>query len=309
MNDDVRVHAGHTVDRVLALLEVGQVDRARQAALDGIAQQPDDPSAHLMLALTLEHADQVEPALEAVAAALTRDPMLFEGHMLRARLLMVLARPAASEQALRAAIRIHPDAPAAYATYAQLLALNDRGAAALECCERALSLDPERPWLHNLRATLLLQVSPHQWKISEQAVRQALRIAPNDPHNLAVLGMVKMLGMDNAGAEDAFRQALRLQPNNPLALRGLSEMVKGRSLLYRPMLAFSQLLSRLGQDGALAVVFGLWALYSAVVLVLPADPPWVRDAAMYSYLGFCAYTWFSGPVTLAILRRHYPWLR
>ena len=293
---------------VHALLKVGQTERAKQMVMDFIAGDPDNPAGHLALSRVLAEQDHTEEALGAVESALARAPDDDQAHLQRGVLLAELGRFADAEESMRRAIELDPGWPAAHAVYAQLLSRCDRDVEALQRCEHALTLDPDLAWLHTLRARLMLFVHPRHWTVTEDAVRTALRMNPLQAQAHSTLGLVLLRAGRNEESEAAFREALRLDPSDALALRGLSELVKGKSLLYRPMLWFGQLLSKLGTDGQLGVLFGLWALYAGAQALLPAENQSAADLLTAVYLGFCAYTWFAAPITRAILRRHYPWL-
>ncbi len=293
---------------IQSLLEVGQVERAKQMAMDWIAREPSSPVGHMALARILHSTDQDAAALRAVEAALTFVPDSDEAHVLRGGILVALGRFADAEESYRRGLELDPRWASAHGLYAQLLWQCDRNIEALQRIELALSLDPDLPWLHNLRARLLLEVHPRHWTVSEDAVRTALRMNPESADAHATLGLVLLRGRRGAEAEDAFREALRLDPSNKLALSGLSELVKGKAPWYAPMLWYGQMMSRLGSDGQLGVLVALWALYSASKAVLPDGNQSAADLLSAVYLGFCAYTWFAEPITRAVLKRAYPWL-
>jgi hypothetical protein len=120
---------------------------------------------------------------------------------------------------------------------------------------------------------------------------------------------VKLHQRRTGEAEDAFRSALSIEPSNALALQGLAEIVMSRSLLYRPFLSYSLAMERAGIGVQVMVIAGLWIFVGAVSALLraPELAAW-RAAVSYTYLGFCAYTWFARPVSRFILSRSYPWL-
>ncbi len=293
---------------IAGLLRVGQVDRAKSLAMDYIAANPDDPFGHLSLAQVIAEQGHTQEALNTVEDALARAPDDDQAHLHRGSLLAGLGRYAEAEAAMRRSIEIDPSWGPAHAVYAQLLSTCDRHIEALQRIEHALSISPDLAWLHTLRARLLLFVHPRHWTISEDAVRTALRMNPESSQSHSVLGLVLLRAGRNQESEEAFRAALRINPGDVLALRGLSELVKGKSTLYRPMLWFGQLMSRLGPDGQLGVLFGLWALYATARTLVPEGNQSAADLLTAVYLGFCAYTWFAGPITRALLKRHYPWL-
>lgn len=294
------------IEQVHMLLAVEQRERALGLVQQHLAAAPDSPVAHFLLALC--RSDAPAAALAHVEDALGLAPDFPAALKLRAELLFHAGRFAEAERSVLRAIAIEPADPGAHSLYASMLFFCDEDEPALRRCAHALSLDPDASELHAQRAQLLLSVHPSRWQVSEDAIRAALRLEPDSADHHALMGFVESRKLDFAAAERSFRAALQLAPGHPLALRGLSMMVQGQSWFYRPMLAFHELLSRLGRDGALGFLFGLWALYNATMAVIPEDWTVTSQAVTGSWLGLCAYTWFSEPITRAVLRRRYPWL-
>ena len=311
MSDDEgreSIHLGDLGSQIDHLLALGQVDRARQITMDWIARDPDNPGGHLMLAHVLTAAGKLPEALDVLGRVLSQMPDNDHAHSLRADVLLSLGRFADAEASIRRAIEIDPTVPSHFATLARILYVCDLNIEALKYTELALSLDPDDAWLHQLRSEMLLVVHPRHWGVSEEAVRTSLRLNPESSHSHAILGMILIRDRRRTEAEAALRESLRLNPNNSLAILGLSELVKGQYWWYRPMLEFGQLMSRLGRDGQIGVIFGLWALHSGVQALIPPEATW-GDFVTLAYAGFCLYTWFAEPITRGLLRRAYPWLR
>lgn len=306
--DPIELSSSQLPSQIEHLLTIGQVERARQLAMQAIASDPQASQGHLMLALVLLNDEQPVEALAATEAALQVEPDDDMAHRLRSVALLALGRFAASEEAVRRAMLLEPGDGRHAAHYARLLSLLDRDQAALDAAAYAIEQDPDDAYLHQLRAELLLHVHPRHWRISEEAVRTALRIDPQDADSHAVLGHVLILAGRRGEAEDAFRTSLRLAPGNALAIQGLSHIVKGTHWWYRPMLAWNELLMRQGRDGQLAIVFGLWVVYATVASVLPEAWEGYRPFLNYGYMGLVAYTYFAEPITRALLRSAYPWL-
>ncbi len=297
------------VSQIEHLLELGQLQRARQLAMDHIAANPDDASGHLMLAYVLLQSDHPAEALEMVEQALSRDPDNDTVHALYGEATLSLGQYADAERAIRRAIELDPSYAGHYGLYARLLSTCEYDRQALQSTEHALSLSPDDPDLHQLRAYLLIHVNPRHWTVSEEAVRTALRLDPQNANSHAILGSILLKAGRHAEAEEALREALRLDPNDTLAIIGLSELVKGSHWWYRPMLEFSLFLSRQGRDAQIGIIFALWALTNAVRAVVPPEYELTGQLIMLVYLGLCAYTWFAEPITRALLQRAYPWLR
>jgi Flp pilus assembly protein TadD len=298
------------IEVVSALLEVGQTHRARKLALGAISRAPDHPEGHEALAHVLLSEASFEPMLEAVERLMRLQPDSDRSHFLKAAALRGLGRFAEAERSLRDALAIDPSWPGYYKTYAQLLMTCDRHPEALRWTEAALRLDPDDASLHALRGALLLTVRPDNSVISDEAARHALRINPQDRTARTVLGWNHLQRGEREAAEAAFRSVLTEEPTHAAALDGLAQTVMSRHPLYRPLLWMSLRLLRLGPDGQLGAALGFWVLYGATVTTLNANPAtqgWT-GAISFVYLALVAWTWFAGPITYALLRRHHPWL-
>jgi tetratricopeptide (TPR) repeat protein len=291
------------------LIAVGQLARAREIALALAASRPDDARAQLVLSQVAMAQGDKDAALGFADQALERDPDDDAVRFQRALVLRRLGRFAECERELLAVIGMVPDLGAVHVVYAGLLASCDRTKEALATVERALELDPEDSEAHQLFADLLLRVRPKDRALSEEAARRAVALDPDDANAHAVYGLVKLQARAFPEAEEAFRAALSLEPTNRLALQGLSEIVMGRSWLYRPFLWYSIAMTRAGLPTQLMIVAGLWAVVSAGSALLAGDDlRKYRDGLHDTYLALCAYTWFARPITRFILSRHYPWL-
>jgi len=80
---------------------------------------------------------------------------------------------------------------------------------------------------------------------------------------------------------------------------------------YRPFLAYSTLLRTAPQALRISIVVGLWVLVNTIDAALRPLPDWqgTRSAIVWTYIAFCAYTWFAEPITRWLLQREYPWFR
>ena len=192
-----------------------------------------------------------------------------------------------------------------------MLASCEKYAPALRAVLEATSLDPDDPAAHRLRAFILGRTAPGDCAVPGAAARRAVSLDPDDAGAHAVLGSVLLRAKRIREAEERFKAALgarsheRPGPQRPLTC------VMSRAPVYRPFLGYSLFMQRIGVGWQVAVIAGVWVLYSGVAAIFAASPtlrpalPFVR----YGYLGLCLYTWFASPVTQWILSRHYPWLR
>jgi tetratricopeptide (TPR) repeat protein len=302
---------GGYADRVRHLLAIGQLRRAEETVSEWIAHDPGNPIALVMLSLVHMVARRNQAALEAVEQALVLSPDLDVALEQRARALFVLGRFRESEEAVRVAIAADPADGDIRLLYARLLRAGGFDRDALAECEAALELDPDDAETHQLRAVLLLRTRPSQWNVPRAAAERAVALDPEDADGHAVLGAVHLAAREIPRAEERFRAALELQPTHGPAQRGLAEALMAKRPYYKPFLAYSTRMRAAAPALRIGIVIGLWMVVQALDAALRPLPDWqgARGVVLYTYIGFCAYTWFAEPITRALLRREYPWFR
>jgi tetratricopeptide (TPR) repeat protein len=293
-------------DQIAHLLAVGQVRRAKELAVEEISQRPDDPASYFGLAQVLLAAGDAKPAAEAARQAVERAPEWSAAWAMLAITSFRLGRFAAAESGMLEAIRLAPDVPHYFNQYARVLSVCGREEEALDLVARSLELDPEDEDAHQLFASLLHEVKPSKWRLSEEAARRAVALNPDDDDGYAILGTILLSQRRWNEAEECFRTALEIAPYNRLAIDGLAHVVMGRNILYRPFLAYALTMRKLGVGAQLLVVGSVWGLASLIRALLGGSP-W-GEFVTVGYLGICAYTWFAEPAMRAILRRKYSWL-
>jgi tetratricopeptide (TPR) repeat protein len=308
---DNAIPIGDQTDRILHLLNIGQVDRARDLAVELVAHEPEDENSHCVLACVLYDMGKNEQSLKAAQEAIRLAPDSDRCHLFSAQALTALGRFAAAEASILEALALDPAEPNNHLFYARLLHINGKPLEALDATEQALEFDADDADAHALRAQLLLEVSPSKWKLSEDAVRRALYLDPEDADAHAILGHLQLRTGKRDEAEASFRSCLELDPSNGLGVSGLAQVVMGKAPLYRPFLSYSIWMDRLSVGARVAFIAGLWVLFVVLRQVFRDNDQLAGLAGPLSivYLSFCAYTWFAEPITKLILRRHYSWLR
>lgn len=300
-----------TASRIRSLIAVGQTARALELAMESVAASPDEAGPHVSLSRVLSALDRVEEAAAAAGEAVRLDPGNDEALAQRAVCFYRLGRFREAELDVLEAIRIEPDAPWYHSLYARMLSGCGKSREALAAVENALRLDPDDSDAHALRGRLLLRVHPRKWQVSEESILRAIRLDPDDSDAYAALASIRLRQGDRDEAERLYRTALELDPTNRIAIHGLADALAAANWFYRPFLAYSNMLERMGVAGQIGVIAGLWAIVSAILGILAGreGAESTRTAIQYGYLAFCAYTWFAETIAMAILKRNYPWLR
>lgn len=287
------------------LLSVGQVRRARELAAETLSVNPDDPLSYFALGRVLLVMSDAKGALVALEQALERAPEWDAAWALYSSALFRLGRFKDAERSIIEAIRLSPDRAAFFNQYARYLSWCGKKEKALELSRRAIELDPDDEDAHQIFASLLHEVSPSKWQLSEEAARRAVSLNPEDADGLAIVGAIVLTQRRYEESEDLFRRALEIDPHNALAMEGLAQLVMRKNILYRPFLAYALAMRRLGTAAQMLVVLSLWAIVSLLRAIL-REP--AATIVLLCYLGVAAYTWFAQPAMRAILRRKYHWL-
>ncbi|MBV9496359.1 MAG: tetratricopeptide repeat protein [Acidobacteria bacterium] len=308
LDDDARVVVTLSAAmRVSHLLAVGQITRAKEAAADAIAAEPNNPLSYHALARVLLAQADVPGAIAALEQSIALAPDWAAGWSLYATALFRAGRFAAAEKAVLEALRNEPDEAGYFTQYGRILAYCSKKEKALELARRALELDPDDEGAHQLFAALLHEVSPSKWQLSEEVARRAVGLNPDDPDGYAILGAILLTQRRYDEAESMFRTALEQDPHHALAIEGLAQLVMRQHLIYRPFLGYALVMRRLGTPTQMLVVLSLWVMVSLLrATILSAEPG--ATILVAAYLAFALYTWFAEPVMRAILRRKYHWL-
>ena len=267
--------------RAFLLLQQGRFDLAERELRRALTEDPNDPEAHALLALTLADLDRGAEALGEANAAVGMAPDLPLAHLARAQALLQLDRAADSEQAAREAIRLDPGNADAFAALSAALSARRQRQDALDAAEQALALDPEHAAATNLRAIALVRLGRRDEAAG--ALEGALSRDPENAVSHANRGWTLLHQNDVRGAMLAFREALRLEPDNAWARSGILEAMKARNPVYRGLLAYFLWMDRLSSGQRWGVIIGgylaarfiplLWIVYLPVVLLT-----WTGDA-------------------------------
>lgn len=257
-----------------------------------LAQNPQDPTAFLELAL---------------------NRMEIDG-----------AKPLALENA-REATGLLPGESFPLALQSRILSSLDREKEALPIADSALALDPEDPYCWNSKSLALCGL--HRWNEAEQAARQALALDPDDEtaSNLLAHSLRLQKKLDesesesrrrlarnpenafsfaNSGwaalqrgqvkeAEDFFKEALRLDPSLTYAKDGLKESFRARSAFYRLFLKWVFFIQQFNQNYRTAIIIGLIFGFKIIKGIAAAVHPLLVIPVVILYYSFLFGTWLS----------------
>jgi tetratricopeptide (TPR) repeat protein len=237
--------------RANLLIEQGRHELAESFLGRAIAEQPNEPTAHALMALCLLRRERFREALAEARQAIHCGPDEPLGHYVcalviaaderwetRERFVIPLApgradrqRLRLAEQSIREAIHLSPGMSAFHSLLARILAGQDRLREALAAAERALVMDANDTEAMNLRSTLLRALG--RADEAGQTALHALRLDPTDAESHEARGWSLLHAGQMEQAASHFREELRLDPTAEGAKNGFWQAIRSRNAVYR----------------------------------------------------------------------------
>lgn len=191
-----------TLSQVIAK-QPGRYLEALDEARSAIAQNPENPVGHYILAMLLMESD-AKGSLTALEKALQLNPLSANFYTLKARLYLQLKKPKLALETIEEARKLNPIDVYSIQVHAVVLLHNGKARLARQVIDEGLRLSPEDAAVHNARG----------WAM--------LRLGENDL------------------ARIHFLEALRLKPKFENAREGLVHALKARYPLYSWILRYFQ---------------------------------------------------------------------
>lgn len=195
----------------ITLASTGDTLRATSELQSAVKLRPNMVQAYRILGLLATRSGDVELLRQSADGFISAQPSLPDGYLMRAA--SNLAKdPAAAQADLQKVMSIAPQDSRGYAGMAQLLAHRKRYVDANKLFEQALTKNPrDSQAMTGLTQLLMLQKEPAQ---AAARVRQQIERAPDDPDFYLLLGEVEMAQKDYKAAEQFLGKALELNPKN-----------------------------------------------------------------------------------------------
>ena len=275
--------------------------RVVAAARQAVTSDPEDASAHALLALGLAHLDQGREAVEAGRRAIALDPEMAFAHYAHGSALLEYDDARGAEKAAREALRLDPG-PDEHALLAHAFSRQQRWADALEMAERGLEIDPDDQACANFRALALTHLG--RVEDAHEAVRGSLAFDPENAYSHANRGWLLLRQSNVDQAVDSFRTALRLDPTMDWARQGIIEAIKARHPVYRLMLRYSFWTSSLTVRTRWLIFMGLYFASREARMLLRRNPAlWpILGPAIAGYVVFAFGSWIADPLSNLFLR-------
>lgn len=292
------------LDRAQILLEQSRFELAEKELRLELAEDPDHPLAHALLALCLARAKNFKSALSEAKLAIHLGPDLAFSHYVLASVLDDQERYAEAETAVQEALRLDPEDPDYFAMLSQIKLNQRQWPEALEAAERGLQLDSEHVSCTNLRAIALVKLNRKEE--AGATIATALRRDPENAISHANQGWTLLQRHEPEKAMEHFREALRLDPELDWAREGIVEALKARHFIYRIMLGYFFWMSRLSSRAQWGVVIGGYLGYRVLLSFAennPAAAPFIWPVLIL-YIIFAVLTWIARPLFNLLLRLH-----
>jgi tetratricopeptide (TPR) repeat protein len=269
-----------------ALFELKRYGDAAEAFKRSLADDPDDPLSHAMLAAALTHLNATEYADQAVRRAIALDPAVGYSFYILSIVEFQRQRFTHAEQAINESLRLDPT-PDAYHQAAWIAHFNTRHEEALAFTDDALSLDAEHTPTVLLRGKLLI----HAGRLDEAHALYSAALARN-PENAATqhaFGSLHLRSGDAPAALGMLREARRLDPVTSNDVMSIS-------------LAYGRMLGPIRNANRRLLRWHLWPaerqclLFAALAIVLTVGSSVARA---HDYVGAFSQWWFLGSLTLS----------
>jgi tetratricopeptide (TPR) repeat protein len=277
---------------------------AERELRQGVAEDPQNPLGHSLLALALSEQKRVDEALSEARTGIGLAPDLAHGHYALAWVLSKADRTTEAKAAIEEAIRLNPDDADYYSLLAAIYLRKEQWREALDAALEGLRVEPDHVGCTNARAIALVQLGRKEE--AAHTIDAALAREPENAVSHATQGWALLHQNQPQAAMLHFREALRLDPNLAWAQSGIVEALKAHNVAYRIMLQYFLWMSRLSVQARWGVILGGYFGYRFIVL-LQRGIPGLRPlllAVSVLYLGFAFLTWTAQPLSNLLLRLH-----
>lgn len=290
------------LERARLLYAQSRYDQAEEASRRALAEEPNDPFAHALLALCLLQRDRHDEAEREANLAVSLGADLAYSHFVLGMVQMGRGRMPKAENAFRESVRIEPEDPDYYAVLAHVLGEQKRWLESLATSEEGLRLDPEHVGCINARANALREMG--RGKEAEQALEDALAADPQDALTHANLGWTCLEKGKHEKALEHFREALRIDPTFEAARLGIVEAMKAKYFLYGIFLRYFLWMGKLSRAAQWAVVIGVFLFFRVIRGVMKSRPdlaPWLLPVMIVG-TAVVIMTWVADPLFNLVLR-------
>lgn len=283
------------------LLAQGRSELAESELRQSLASDPNDPTAHALLAACLCDEKKYQEATEEAEQAVHLAPDLAYVHYVLGHVLYHRDRLKEARQAANTAIQLDPSDAAYFGLLAAIELDQKHWKEALSAAEKGLEAEPDHIRCTNLRAMALTNLGRREE--AGLTIETALQHDPDNAFTHANQGWTLISQGRPKDALIHFREALRLEPNLEWARAGIIEAMKARNFVYRWLLHWFLFMARLSTKVqillVLGIVFGQKIIADAARgTVLEPLVPFL----IFGYLGLVWMTWCGSTLFNLLLR-------
>lgn len=258
-----------SLQRAFALLEVHRYKEAQHAAIEALSENPDDVTAHLVIAQASLQLEQYNKALEAANTSISLAPDVAECYLTRARAYLATNKAKLARADCTQALELDPYKAETFGVLAWAHAAESHWREAIDAAEQGLELDPEETNCINARARSLMFL--RQGHRAFEGIEAALARSPDDAYTHANAGWAKLQAGDREAALNHFTEALRLEPELEVAREGLIAAMKAKSPIYGALLSYTFFMTSLRPGMQFAVLVGAFIAYQITWRLLEAN--------------------------------------
>jgi tetratricopeptide (TPR) repeat protein len=271
------VNAHVAIERALALLELGRPAEALDHLRGAVAEEPEMPEAHSLIALARLQLGDPQGALEAAGTAVASGPEEEWGHRLRAIALIELGRRREAREAALEAARLAPSEATSYIVLAGALQADGDEAGAEQAARHAIELDPENADAHSTLGEVLLEHDRPAEAV--RAYEASLALDPENADALNNLAVARLRAADRAGTETQFETAAMLDPRLDVVRHNILHTGRaGRSYVYRRFTTTLAISALLLAPAALGVSIFFLVLAAGLEAMRAADVRGLSEA-------------------------------
>lgn len=210
--------------KIHILIQRGNFKEAQSLIRTRLAEEPNDPDLHLMLAQALFHLDRPKEAEVSARTAIGLDPESGHSHEVLAQILVGSSNPKGAEEAVREAMSIDGDSASLRAILARIASDRGKHQICLEHAKCGLEIDPDNDACRFYHGIALSRLGHH-----DEADQVALGLLGDDPEestNHSARGWILLEKNAIEPAKMHFQEALRLDPDNEDARCGLARCLQ-----------------------------------------------------------------------------------
>ena len=293
------------LQRAQLLIDQGRYDDACKVLMVALAETPDHPDVHLLLAFCMSEKKDHAKAIEHAESAIARQPEYAYAHYAYASVLLGAGKQRQALAPAMESVRLETDNPTNHGIVAVVHMMLRNWREACEAAEAGLRLDPQNGGCLNVRAIALRSLG--MTDESGLSIDSALSRDPEDSWSHANKGWNELHTGEAHSAVDSFKEALRLDPNSEWARAGLVEALKARNPVYACILRYFLWMSKLKPRVQIGLIIGAVVGVQFILYISQAVPALALagQILVFLYILFVLTSWCAVPFFNLLLRFHH----